>query len=162
MARQEIERPVQQSLLDRLIDLDPKNSQELPMTRAQSVRGLKNSLRRELEWLLNTRSIPEPAPRGLTEVRRSLYHYGLSDLSSMSADDSEDRLKLLRMIEQSIEMFEPRLMNVRVSESHDKVAGSRQVHFVVQALMRMDPAPEQVYFDTVLDLAGGGYEIKGE
>ena len=40
MPREE-DRPVQQSVLDRLIDDDPEKLHEIPPTRAQSVRALK-------------------------------------------------------------------------------------------------------------------------
>ena len=49
MARWEPEQTVTQSVLDRLIDRDPASSSEAAPTRAQSVRQLKVSLRRDLE-----------------------------------------------------------------------------------------------------------------
>jgi type VI secretion system protein ImpF len=37
-----------------------------------------------------------------------------------------------------------------------------RVRFTLSALLRMDPSPEQVTFDTVLDLASGAYTLRGE
>ena len=54
MARRDATGPVTLSVLDRLIDRDPKNRSEIPYTRAQSLRELKLALKRDLEWLLNT------------------------------------------------------------------------------------------------------------
>ena len=48
------------SVLDRLIDDDPRTSIEAPLTRAQSVRTLRDVVRRDLEWLLNTRQVAFP------------------------------------------------------------------------------------------------------
>jgi hypothetical protein len=62
MARRETEETVTQSVLERLIDLDPKSKNDPPQTRPQSVRQLKAALRRDLEWLLNTRQIPGGVP----------------------------------------------------------------------------------------------------
>ena len=62
MPRQDADINVTPSLIDRLIDLEPANSSDPPSTRSQSVRQLKLALRRDLEWLLNTRRIPEEAP----------------------------------------------------------------------------------------------------
>ena len=62
MARGDADIAVTPALLDRLIDLDPGASSDPPATRNQSVRQLKVSLRRDLEWLLNTRRTPEEAP----------------------------------------------------------------------------------------------------
>ena len=59
MARWEPEQTVTQSVLDRLIDREPASRSEAALTRAQSVRQLKVSLRRDLEWLLNSRRTPD-------------------------------------------------------------------------------------------------------
>jgi len=74
MLQPELDRTVQWSVLDRLIDANPDNAVEPPLTWAQSVRELKRGLRRDLEWLLNTRRIVVPAPAGMTELEQSLYH----------------------------------------------------------------------------------------
>jgi predicted component of type VI protein secretion system len=37
----------------------------------------------------------------------------------------------------------------------------RALNFVIEGLLCMDPAPEPVRFDTVLELGKGEYEIKG-
>ena len=55
MPRREASGPVTLSVLDRLIDNDPKNNSEVPLTRPQSLRELRAGLKRDLEWLLNTR-----------------------------------------------------------------------------------------------------------
>src|ERR671917_476864 len=107
MARAELERTVQQSLLDRLIDLDPASSADPPTTFAQSVRQLKAALRRDLEWLLNTRRIPDPAPEHFKEVHRSVYHFGLPDITSLARDSTDARTRLLRQVEETIATFEP-------------------------------------------------------
>ena len=62
MARKSHERSIRPSLLDRLIDEEPGNRGEAPDRRAQSLKELKDSVRRDLEWLLNSRRPPvEPA-----------------------------------------------------------------------------------------------------
>jgi len=96
MAQLEVERTVQWSVLDRLIDTDPHSAAEPSFTWAQSVRELKRALRRDLEWLLNTRRIVEPAPEGFNELRESLYHFGLPDVTSASAESPDTRNWLRR------------------------------------------------------------------
>ncbi len=160
MAKREVERTVQQSLLNRLIDRDPTGSTESPMTWAQSVAELKNSVRRDVEWLLNTRRISEPAPKELPEVQKSLYHYGLPDISSISADSPEARMHLTRRIEDAIVLFEPRLADVHVTVVDAGEGGDRQLHFVIEGLLRMEPHPEQIAFDTVLEMLSGEFQVK--
>ncbi len=132
------------------------------ISRAQSVRMLKAAVRRDLEWLLNTRSVAVPPPEGLRELKASLYTYGLGDITSLSADDPKARARLRSMIEQSIATFEPRLSAVQVQEKGTPNGEARQIRFMIQALLKMDPTPERVTFDTVLDLASGEYLIQGD
>lgn len=161
MARQDIDRPVQQSLLDRLIDLDPRSNVEAPFTRTESVRLFKNSVRRDIEWLLNSRATPEKADESLEETARSVLHFGLPDLTSLS-DSGEDRARLLRMVEDAIRTYEPRFQNVVVTENATAGSEAREVRFLIQATLRMDPSPEVVYFDTILDLSNREYQVKGD
>ena len=91
MTKREIERTVQGSLIDRLTDVEPKSNVEGRVGYLESVRQFKAGLQRDLEWLLNTRRIPIPAPEELEEVQESVYHYGLPDLTSISRDSPEAR-----------------------------------------------------------------------
>ncbi len=150
---------VTQSVLDRLIDEDPTSSSDPPVTHAHSLRQFKASLKRDLEWLLNTRQTPLPAPEEFQESWRSVFNYGLPDIAAMGVHSSSDRNRLLWMIETAVRLYEPRIANVRVVL--DTVPGSdRSLHFRIEGLMRVDPAPEQVSFDTVLELTSGEYEVK--
>jgi len=157
MPREE-DRPVQESVLDRLIGDDDDVS---TITRVRSVRDLKAAVRRDLEWLLNTRAVAIPPPEALSNVRESVYTYGVSDITSLSADDPKARSRLRSMIEEAIRIFEPRLMAVQVSESTEASRESRQLRFSIQAVLRMDPSPERISFDTVLDVSRGQYAVKG-
>lgn len=162
MSKREIERAVQPSLLDRLTDLEPRNSNEGRVGYLESARQFKQGLQRDLEWLLNTRRTPVAAPEDLEELSHSLYHYGLPDLTSISRDSPEARDRLLRRVEDAIALFEPRLTNVRIgvvemeTEQH-----RRELRFHVEGTLLMDPTPEQVIFDTVLHFASGQYEVSG-
>lgn len=160
MARRDATGPVTLSVLDRLIDRDPKNRSEIPLTRAQSLRELKLALKRDLEWLLNTRKTIDPSPDSARETVRSVYQYGFPDISSKSVLSSRDHSDLVREMESAIAVFEPRLKRARVRM--EPVDGSyRALKFVIEGLLCMDPTPEPVRFDTVLELGKGEYEIKG-
>jgi type VI secretion system protein ImpF len=163
MARYDLDSVVTQSLLDRLIDREPREQAEATMTRAQSVRALRASVRRDLEWLLNTRRIPEEAGAEYPEASRSLFNYGLPDFSSFSFSNPKDRLRLLRSIESVVEIFEPRLEAIRVVLiERDAADFDRSIRFQIEGLLKMDPAPEQITFDTMLSLTSGEYQIKGD
>jgi type VI secretion system protein ImpF len=156
---------VTQSVFDRLIDGEPKAPADAPVTRAQSVRQLKASVRRDLEWLLNSRRNPEPATEEMPELVRSLFNYGLPDFAALSINSPRDRDYLVTELEHTVGLFEPRLKDIRVSlvdEDNLGATGVRILHFQIEGMLQMDPAPEQVSFDTVLQLSSGEYQIRGE
>ncbi|MCG6989712.1 MAG: type VI secretion system baseplate subunit TssE [Gemmatimonadetes bacterium] len=148
-------RTVRQSILDRLVSRDRGE----PSDWDASVELLKSNLLRDLEWLLNTRETGSPAAAPYVEVERSIYNYGLPDFASMSADASATPARLLRSIEQEIELFEPRLSDVRISRTDEDGKKSRSLKFVIEATLRLDPDPERVRFDTVLELNSGRFTL---
>ncbi|MCV4770701.1 hypothetical protein OFC10_32175, partial [Escherichia coli] len=77
MALSDNQTQVTPSVLDRLIDLDPQESREAPKSRSQSLRELNAAVRRDLEWLLNTRCFLESPEKGLDEAKRSVAFFGL-------------------------------------------------------------------------------------
>ena len=160
MAKREIERTVQPSLIDRLTDEDPRTPADAPTTYAESLRRFKSGVQRDLEWLLNTRRTADTPPEDLTEVTNSLYLYGVPDITSMSRDSLAARKRLLRHIEETLAQFEPRLTDVRISLLDlDGEHRRRELRFVVEATLQLDPTPEQVMFDTVLEFSSGQYDI---
>ena len=150
----EIERPVRPSVLDRLIDDNPKSNVEPPLTRSQSVRIFKAALRRDLEWLLNARRIITPVPDDCEELARSVYTFGLPDITSMSKDSRESFERLARLIQSAIDVFEPRLTGLTVDLREGDSKLLRDVHFVIDGILRLDPMPERVMFDTRQDERG--------
>ena len=161
MAGRDSSGPVTLSVLDRLIDNEPKQSAEAPLTRAQSLRALKAAVKCDLEWLLNTRRTIDPAPDSARETVRSVYHYGFADISSKSVLSTQDQNDLVREMESAIAIFEPRLKRVKV-RMEPLGESSRELRFVIDGLLNVDPAPEPVRFDTVLEIGRGQYEVKGE
>ena len=163
MAKSEIERTVQPSLLDRLTDTDPRSSADPRVTFAESVRRFKASIQRDLEWLLNTRRIPQPIPADWFEhLPRSVFYYGIPDVTSLSRDSADSRLTLLHDVERAIALFEPRLTDVHISVVEAEGEHfRRELRFHIEATLRMDPTPEQIVFDTVLNFASGEYDVAG-
>jgi len=162
MPRWEPEQTVTQSVIERLIDLDPSSNVETPPTRAQSVRQLKASLRRDLEWLLNTRRTPDPAGDEYKEASHSLYNFGLPDITTFSWENARDRSRLARFIEDVVGTFEPRISHLRVVSLEADVSSRHVLRFQIEGMLEMDPAPEHISFDTVLQLTSGEYQVKGE
>jgi type VI secretion system protein ImpF len=160
MPTTEREGPVTLSVLDRLNDQEPERKLEPPLTRARSLRELKAALRRDLEWLLNSRRTIEEPPASVKELERSLYNYGLPDVSSLYLRSSKDQEALLKAIKTAINLFEPRLLNIKVT-LEPAADDTRLLHFTIEGFLRIDPAPEHIFFDTVLEPMSGQYQVKG-
>jgi type VI secretion system protein ImpF len=160
------DRVIRQSVLDRLIDLDRGAAMDPPSTWGQSVRLLKASLCRDLEWLLNTRKPLVEIPSGCENLEQSLLLYGVTDISSLSRDDLARHAQLAKDVERAVSTFEPRLANVKVSiaaaEKGAEGGPIRELRFVVEGLLRIDPEPEQVVFDTVLEVSTGDFHVRSD
>ena len=154
MARSTTETLVTQSVLDRLTA-----AEEWPTTRLQSLRFFKDALKRDLEWLLNTRQPPMPQLSAYPAARSSIVNYGLPDITSLGLASASDHRQLRLAIEACVRNFEPRLTNVRVTiDEGDR--GDRRLRFHIEGMMKLDPAPEEITFDTVLELGSGEYTVK--
>lgn len=158
------DRALRPSVLDRLIDLDPSASVDPAGSWGQSVRQIKAGLCRDLEWLLNSRRTLIDIPDDFEFLKASVLNYGIIDVSSLLRDNQEHKSLLVREVAHAVQVFEPRLANVKVSlvtdDSSD--ATKREIHFVVEGLLRIDPQPEHVVFDTVLDATNGDYVVRSQ
>jgi type VI secretion system protein ImpF len=159
MSSRDSERTVRQSVLDRLTDTNPGFG-DAPTTFSESVRQTKVALLRDLEWLMNTRRIAVPADDTHPEVQRSVYHYGLPDTTALSGEDPNVRRRLQREIQECLRLFEPRLTQIEVTAVPPTEETKRQVRFMVEALLQLDPDPERVVFDTVLDVSSGAFSMQ--
>src|SRR5436305_521075 len=102
-------RPIQLPLLDSFV-----HDEDTPRTRNESLTRLKAAVRRDLEWLLNTRRTAPDLPEGMDELERSVYWYGLPDFSSVAVTSGPGRSDLLNEIQAAVNRFEPRLLQVKV------------------------------------------------
>lgn len=153
---------ITQSVVDRLIDLEPREAVDPQFSRAKMLKEYRIAVRRDLQWLLNTRRINEAAGPDMPVLQKSLYNYGLPDFSTYSLNSSVDRMKLTDYIEDTIATFEPRLREVRVTVVQSESSDTRVLRFKIEALLMMDPAPEQVFFDGIRDPGNGEFQLLGD
>lgn len=146
------------SLVDRLVDRDPRSSQEARPLRILDRRGLKESVRRDLGWLLNTRS-PLSASQ-LEHQGRTVINYGIPDFSAMSAQNPDDHRRLALNIARTIDAFEPRLRQVRVSieEFRDD---EKSLRVRVDAVLAVGSITEPVSFTASMRTATGEAVVDG-
>ena len=142
---------VQLPLLDRLIDDNPGELQDPPMSSAEALEALRGSVRRDLAALLNARRRWRSWPAAFGELKTSPVGFGLPDLGAGTLSDPV-RLETFRAeVEDTIRRFEPRLAQLRVSLHDDSVTLDATLRLRIDGLLHADPAPEPVAFDTVVD-----------
>jgi type VI secretion system protein ImpF len=151
----------QLSVLDRLLDDEPKHREDPPVSAAKTNQRLREAVRRDLEWLLNTRRDDGGIGEKFEELRASVYAYGLPDFSSYGLGPKQTELRVRLALEQVLEFFEPRLMNVSVTAiGSDKEEQKRILRFRITGLLRIDPEPEAVSYETVLEVSRGEFQIR--
>ena len=147
------------SVLDRLLDYEPGVSRESAQVRFTTIKQVKDRVTRDLERLLNTKGTIQAPPRSYSELRSSLFTYGLTDFTSHSPRSQSIRETIRQEIERAISCFEPRLRNVAVRlETLDQA--ERNLRFKITGLLVIDPLVEPVTFDTYFDINRGEYIIQ--
>jgi type VI secretion system protein ImpF len=148
-------------VLDRLLDDEPEVARDPGKSRHQVLRELKQSVRRDLEDLLNTRRYCLSRPNGLNELEQSLVNYGLPDFTGANMGSAENREALCRLIETVLRTCESRFQSVSVQLLDNTEPLDRTLRFRIDALLYAYPAPEPVVFDSALQPVTHGFEVKG-
>jgi type VI secretion system protein ImpF len=145
-------------LFERLAGGDPPAAREGARPfRVHETSSLRESVRRELSRLLNTRSAAPLGARG----EMSVIDYGVPDFTSLSALSGDDRARLSAAIAQSIAAFEPRLRDVRV-EVEGLRSNDRALLLRLDALLVVGEHSEPVSFPLLVRAASGAVELGGE
>jgi type VI secretion system protein ImpF len=156
------DQPLVPSVFDRLLDDDPDNSRETAASRRQILRELKQSVSRDLENLLNTRQRWGEWPEPLAELEHSLVNYGIPDFTGVNMSVASERERLRSIIQRVIEQFEPRFQSVRVRLVDNAESFDRTLRFRIDGLLKVDPAPEPVVFDSQLEPTTATFEVKDQ
>jgi len=118
--------------------------------------GLRESVRRELGLLFNTRSsFPS---RRLGDVPLTVIDYGIPALTDFAAANADDHVRLAAALRTAIEAFEPRLTSVRVvvaPPADDAIALS----VTIEATLVADGVREPVSFPVDVDLRQGTLNV---
>lgn len=161
MARIDPDRQLVASILDRLIDEDPEARQEPNAGRRPLLRDLRLAVRRDLENLLNTRRTMLLLADELDEVERSIFAYGVPDLTGANLSSKTARAQFLKQVESVIRRYEPRFKTVKVIHTESEDPLDRTLRFRIEALLWAEPAPELVTFDSELEPVRRTFEVQG-
>jgi type VI secretion system protein ImpF len=132
-----------------VINLNP----EAPEQRVVSMRKLRESVLRDLNWLLSTASFDTGRSlEGFPAVMRSVLNYGLKSVAGLGAIGLDPAEVAVRM-QRTLEFFEPRLSHVRVTpEPQDKNSDGHALKFRIEAELWGQPVPQQLLLRTQIDV----------
>jgi len=138
--------------------LRTRRVRETPYT----LQEMKRSVSRDIEALLNTRrELLTELPPEFQEVNHSVLTYGLPDFTSMSLNSQKDRKSIRREIETTLGLFEPRLRAIKVTVEGPKKL-EHALHFRIDAMLLVEPNPEAVSFDAMLQLSTSSYQVNSQ
>ena len=153
---------LQPSLLDRLTDDDPHNRQESREKRVLSPARLRECVRRDLTWLLNTINLATLEKLDeYPEVARSVVNFGMPDLAGHTVS-SVDIRSLERMLVRVIWDFEPRLLKSSVKVklfADEQKMNHNAMCFDIEAELWAQPLPLRLFLRTEIDLESGGVNV---
>ncbi len=150
---------LQSSILDRLIDYEPRVKQETAASRHFGKADIRDAVVRDLENLFNTRQRIDMPGEEYSEILHSVFGYGLRDFSSENPKSPFVRRRLRQEIEETIAHYEPRLKNVTVRlDTPDEAY--RTFSFRITGILEVEPISEPVVFDTFFDVNRGEYVIE--
>ncbi len=152
---------LQPSLLDRLTDEEPAQSQEGRNRRVLSIQRLRESVLRDVGWLLNTTNMVEQdLEERYPHVAKSVVNFGLPDLAGLTAS-AIDTGELELLVRQAIMQFEPRILKDTLTvRAHgaDEMNHNALV-FEIAGELWAQPVPLELFLKTEIDLETGDFKI---
>ncbi|MEM9828204.1 MAG: type VI secretion system baseplate subunit TssE [Planctomycetota bacterium] len=149
-----------ESVLDRLIDEDPKRKTDPPRSPARVLEAIKSSLGRDLQDLLNTRCRASSLPKGLKQLDRSIANYGIPDCVGINTGSLENREQMRLRILSAVNTFETRLRDVSVEVSESDDPTDRTLRFRIDGVLWVNPFRQSVAYDSELDSKMGDFHVR--
>ena len=148
------------TIIDRLTDDDPDGPLDVDPMQAYTGKAMRAALKRDLEALLNARRRAVSVPREFSETQLSLLNYGLTDITNSRARTAAVQADLGPMLASALAQFEPRLTSVKVTLRDNSDPLDRTHRFRIEAILNVEPAPELVRFDSVIEPVTASVRVK--
>jgi type VI secretion system protein ImpF len=154
---------LQPALLDRLTDDSRGAGSEAEDRRALSKAQLRQSVLRDLTWLLNAVQPLARVGAQYPHAAESVLNFGLPPLSGQLASKI-DVSQIERAIRQAILRFEPRILehslSVQAMESDSVMDSHNIIEFEIRGLLWAQPVPLELLLRTQLDLEAGQVAVR--
>lgn len=153
---------LQPALLDRLVDHSPEEQSESMESVFVTDRRLRESLVRDLAWLLNTSAASAQEFDGAEEARNSVLNFGIPPLAGKRSSDAEQQ-QIETALREAIERFEPRILpdtiDIKRVETLDANAHRNTLHFHIRCHYWSEPYPLELLLGSSLDLESGQIQL---
>lgn len=164
MADKTITERLQPSLLDRLTDFEPENKKESHDARVINLRRLRDIIRRDLAWLLNSNNLDTLIDADeYPHARNSVLNYGLREVSGDFSTEKR-AIEIRKAIHRSITLFEPRIKEgtLEVLERQNTDGSRTLIEFDIRADMWAQPLPMELYLRSQVDLTTGQLQLESD
>lgn len=161
MAELSIQERLQPALLDRLTDENPETKTESRDSRVLSTRQLKECVKRDLAWLLNTSAFEDVEDLSAYPlVAESVLNYGMPEITGTTLSGTDVK-NLERRIKRIINHYEPRILkkSLRVSARTSDDMSQNALRFEIECDVWAQPVPERMYLRTEMDLESGEVHV---
>jgi len=153
---------LQPSLLDRLTDDEPHSKQESRDKRVLSMHRLRQSVLRDVSWLLNADSMESVVDLSdYPEVAKSVLNYGIKDLAGRTVSGT-NLSSIQKAIKQAINVYEPRIfpnsLSVQVFSSDEM--NHQALSFDIEANLWAQPLPLHLYLRTEINTITGDINLR--
>lgn len=152
---------LQPSLLDRLTDDEPEKRNESREYRVLNLKALRQSVLRDLGWLLNTAAMEAVVDlEAYPWVRRSTLNYGIPALAG-TLISSADIPAIERRVRQAVMDFEPRILpqSLKVGIAASDSMSQTAMTFTIEGDLWAKPLPEHLFIRTDIDLETGSVRV---
>lgn len=138
----------------------PNTALESADGRMISMRKLRESVHRDLGWLLNSASLDSTEDLATyPEVARSVLNFGMPSFAGLKSA-SIDRQGVARRLRHVIEQYEPRLTSVRVrAEPRQAGEDDGTLQFVIEAELWGQPVSQHLELRTKIDVITGDVSV---
>lgn len=153
---------LQPSLLDRLTDDEPHAQQESRDKRVLSMHKLRQSVLRDVSWLLNSDSLESVVDlTDYPEVAKSVLNYGVKDLAGRTVSGAEIS-DIEKALKQAVLTFEPRILpnTLAVEIFTAEEMNQHAISYDIEGSLWSQPLPLHLYLRTEINKMTGDVTLR--
>ena len=153
---------LQPCLLDRLFDDEPRRQSESREEKVVSLKRFREGVKRDIEWLLNSKSHFYDLEEDQYLIKDSVLNYGIRDFTGLSSENLSLRA-VENVIYNSLVVYEPRLipseLEVRAVSSDSESQKINSLSFEITGKIWAEPLPQDFVLRTEMSLDTGSASV---